>query len=291
MANKRKLLFIINPHSGNKSAKSIIDLVPKYLNSEKFEWEFALTRSANHATIIASEAVQNKIDVVIAVGGDGMVNEVFQSLVHTNTAFSIIPKGSGNGVARSFGIPMNTIKAIKKLNEGSLITVDTCLFNDKPYLGVAGIGFDGTISALFASKNERGLKTYIKLIVKKFFGYSPHNFKISFENQELEHNAFIVAFANTQQYGNNAKIAPKAKYDDGKLNIVVINAISKWLLPFLAIRMFTKSIQSSNFVDSYESSNITLKTNAIDAHVDGEPITVGVNNEISVVPKSLKVYL
>ena len=291
MASRRKLLFIINPHSGNKSAKSIVDLVPKYLNSEKFEWEFALTESANHATIIAREAVRDKVDVVVAVGGDGMVNEVFQSLVHTKTAFSIIPKGSGNGVARSFGIPMNTIKAIKNLNDGSLILVDTCLFNKKPYLGVAGIGFDGTISALFASKNQRGLKTYIKLIVKKFFGYSPHNFKIYFENQELEHNAFIVAFANTQQYGNNAKIAPTAKYDDGKLNVVVINAISKWRLPFLALRMFTKSIQGSKYVSCYETSHITLRTNAKDAHVDGEPITVDVINEISVVPKSLKVYL
>lgn len=291
MTIKKNLLFIINPHSGNKTAKSIIELVPKYLDEEKFSWSYAYTEYANHATEIAKNAVNDKTDIVIAVGGDGMVNEVFQSLVNTDTAFSIIPKGSGNGVARSYGIPMNAIKAIKNLNDGSFITVDTCLFNERPFLGVAGIGFDGRISALFASKKKRGLKGYIRLILIELFNYSHHRFKITFDNNNVEHIAFIVAFANTQQYGNNAYIAPTAKFDDGKLNIVIINKFSKWLIPILAIRIMTKSILHLKFVNKYETSHITVTTSAKDAHVDGEPITADVINEISIVPKSLKVYL
>lgn len=291
MVTKKKLLFIINPNSGKKDASRVINTIPKYLDKDKFSYTFELTEYAEHAIEITQKAVIDKVDVVVAVGGDGIVNEIFQALVHTKTALAILPKGSGNGIARSLKIPMNTRKAIQKLNSASEKTIDTCLFNDQPFLGVSGIGFDGLISSEFAKMKKRGLKTYVKLILLKMMNYKSQSYHFEVGDVSFSTKAFIVAFANTEQYGNNAIIAPKAKLDDGKIDLVIFKDFSKWLIPLIALKVMTKSIYNSKHIINHTASLVKVSTSAKEAHLDGEPIVANQNNTIKVVPNSLDVFV
>ncbi len=287
---KQRILFIINPNSGHKRGVEIINLLPEYLDAAKFDYTHEMTTHAKHAIEIAAQAVKDKIDIVVAVGGDGMVNEVFQSLVNTDTAFTIIPMGSGNGVARSIGIDMNIRKALANLNNGKLAKMDTVLFNEHPYLGVAGIGFDGLIAWEFSKTKKRGMFSYIKIIFKQLADFQSSQYRVTSENEQKEFDAFIVTIANTQQYGNNAFIAPKAELDNGQLDLVVIKKYPKWLLPLLAIRVMTKSIDKSRYVDTLRASKFEISSTYDQAHVDGEPILSKNKNIINILPSSLNIF-
>ena len=287
---KKQILFIINPNSGNKRGAEIVKWLPQYLDKDKFDYSHKLTERAQHATEIAQDAVKEGIDIVAAVGGDGLVNEVFQSLVNTDTAFTIIPKGSGNGVARSLGIPMNIKKALNNLNEAKYSKMDTATFNDQPYLGVAGIGFDGLIAWEFAKTKKRGVLSYVKLILQQLSAYESSTYRITFNNEVKEFDAFIITIANTQQYGNDAYIAPQAELDNGLLDLVVIKKHSKWLLPLLAIRIMNKSIHKYKYVEILKASRFTVESIFEQSHIDGEPILAQNQNVVSVLPHSLKIY-
>ena len=268
----KEILFIINPNSGHKNGADVIELIPKYLDENKFKYSYSLTTHQKHAIKIADKAAKENIDIVIAVGGDGLVNEVFQSLVNTNVLFSIIPMGSGNGVARSFGIDMNIKTALKNLNNLKSKKIDTVTFNGLPYLGIAGIGFDGFIAKEFSKRNKRGLTSYIKVVLKHYRDFKYSKYIISCNNELHELDAFIVAIANTQQYGNNAYIAPRANIMDGMLDLVIIKKHSKWLMPILLFKGFTKTLHKSKYVEYIKSKKFIIKTNYKQVHIDGEPI-------------------
>jgi len=146
---KKKLRFIINPFSGIGQKKIVPKMLEKGLDAHRFEWDIVLTERAKHAIDISKEAVDLGYDAVIAVGGDGSINEVARNLIHTDTALGIIPGGSGNGVARSLNIPLNVQKAIGVINDFKTLKIDTGQLNDHPFVGVAGIGFDALISHEF----------------------------------------------------------------------------------------------------------------------------------------------
>lgn len=287
---KKRILFIINPNSGHKRGLEIINLLPEYLDATKFDYSHVLTSHAKHAIELAAQAVKDKMDIVVAVGGDGLVNEVFQSLVNTNAAFTIIPMGSGNGVARSIGLDMNIKKALTNLNEGEMTKMDTVSFNGQPYLGVAGIGFDGLIAWEFSKTKKRGVLSYIKIIFKQLIAFRSSQYTIADDNGKHEFDAFIVTIANTQQYGNDAFIAPKAELDNGQLDLVVIKKHSKWLLPLLGFHVMTKSIHKSKYVETLRAAKFGINTSYNQAHIDGEPILGKNNNEVVVLPKSLSIF-
>ena len=285
----KEILFIINPNSGYKNGADVIKLIPKNLDLNKFKYSYILTTHKKHAIKIAAKAAKENIDIVVAVGGDGLVNEVFQSLVNTNVLFSIIPKGSGNGVARSLGIDMNIKNALKNLNNLKTKKIDTASFNGLPYLGIAGIGFDGFIAKEFSKRNKRGLLSYIKVVLKHYKDFKCSKHTISCNNELHELDAFIVAIANTQQYGNNAYIAPKANISDGMLDLVIIKKHSKWLLPTLLFKGFTKTLYKSKYVEYIKSKKFVIKTNYNKAHIDGEPINGEKENSVEVLPLSLNI--
>lgn len=287
---KKKILFIINPNSGHKRGADIIELIPQYIDSSKFEYSYELTTHGKHAIDIASRAVQNNIDIVAAVGGDGLVNEVFQNLVNTDVAFTVIPIGSGNGVARSLGIPMNIKKAIEQLKNGKLTKIDTVLFNDQPYLGVAGIGFDGFIAWEFAKIEKRGFWSYVKLIIKQMKAFRSSAYIVKDGKNEWSFNAFIVTIANGQQYGNNAFVAPEAKLNNGQLDLVIVKKHLKWLSPLLAIQVMTGNINKSRHVETIRASKFEINTSYTYAHIDGEPILAKTRNYIEVLPSSLNIF-
>ena len=285
----KEILFIINPNSGHKNGADVIELIPKYLDLNKFKYSYSLTTHQKHAIEIAAKAAKDNIDIVVAVGGDGLVNEVFQSLVNTNVLFSIIPLGSGNGVARSLGIDMNIKTALKNLNNLKSKKIDTVTFNGLPYLGIAGIGFDGFIAKIFSKRNKRGLISYIKLVLKHYKDFKCSKYTISCNNELHELDAFIAAIANSQQYGNNAYIAPMANMSDGMLDLVIIKKHSKWLLPILLFKGFTRRLYKSKYVEYLKSKKFVIKTNYNEGHIDGEPIKVEKENVIEILPLSLNI--
>jgi YegS/Rv2252/BmrU family lipid kinase len=287
---KKRILFIINPNAGHKRGAKLIDLLPKYLDGAKFDYSYQLTTHAKHAIALSAMAVVEGVDIVVAVGGDGMVNEVFQSLVHSAVAFSIIPMGSGNGVARSLGISMNIAQALTNLNKGQYNKMDTVSFNDQPYLGVAGVGFDGLIAWEFSKTKKRGMMSYLKIIFKQMAAFRSSEYVISTGEEQYDIDAFVIAIANTVQYGNDAFIAPEAELSNGQLDLVAIKKHSKWLLPILAMQVMTRNIHKSRHVETIRSSQFEIRTPYDKAHIDGEPMLLKDSVRVVVLPSSLIIY-
>ena len=191
--SKTKLLFIANPISGTRDKKPVIDSLPLFLDAERFEWEVAWTDHKGHAAELALQASEEGIDVCVAIGGDGTVNEVARSLRHSNTALAIVPMGSGNGLARHLQIPMNPDGALRVLSRCDIKALDYGLINEIPFFCTCGMGFDAFISEKFASAGKRGLGTYIENTLRGGLSYEPETYEIEVDGQTEHYTAFIVA--------------------------------------------------------------------------------------------------
>ena len=289
MKNKQKILFIINPISGTGKQKIVERLIKKDLNQNKFVVTIKYTERAGHAISLSSKASKDQYDIVVAVGGDGSVNEVGQSLVDTDTLLGVIPTGSGNGLARHLKIPLNIKDAILSLNSNNYIRADVGKVNDKVFIGTAGVGFDAHIGRLFAKAKKRGFLTYVRLTVKEFFNYNPQDYEINIDGKIYKRNAFIVCFANSNQWGNNTYISPNSIINDGYLRVVVLKKMSLFLLPFFILKLFLKRIDSSIYYEEFKGKKIIIKQQNELAHLDGDPFNIGKCLSIEVVPKSLKI--
>ncbi len=175
----------------------------------------------SHARQIAKEAV-NKFHLVVAVGGDGTVNEVASAIVGSDAIFGIVPYGSGNGLSRFLGISMNAEKAIKNLGSGNIEIIDSARLNGQPFFNMAGMGFDAHISEVFSHGKKRGFLTYIKSSFEEIYKYKPQLYHLEIDGKTYEREAFMLSFANSSQYGNNAHISPHASVQDGLLDVCVI---------------------------------------------------------------------
>jgi len=288
---KGKALFIINPISGGKNKDGVPDLIEKHLDAGKFEPVILFTDSVSHARQLAKEAV-NKFDVVVAVGGDGTVNEVASAIVGSNTALGIIPFGSGNGLARFLQVPMDTVEAIKTLGKGHIESIDSGTLNGNPFFNMAGMGFDAHIAEVFSHNKKRGFISYIKSAFEEINKYKPQLYKIEIDGKSYEREAFMVSFANSSQYGNNAHISPHASVQDGLLDVCVIKQFPFWRLVEMGIRMITKTADKVKFLEIIRGAEITVKrTGTGPIHLDGEPQMQTADIHVKVIPASLKVIV
>jgi diacylglycerol kinase (ATP) len=288
---ERKALFIINPISGGKEKDGVPELIDKYLDTNNFKATVVFTDGVAHAKQIAKEAV-NAFDVVVAVGGDGTVNEIASSIVGTNTVLGIIPFGSGNGLSRFLGIPMDTSEAIKNLSGGHIEIIDSAKLNGQPFFNMAGMGFDAHISEVFSHGKKRGFITYIKSSLLEFAKYKQENYQLNIDGTVYTKNAFMLSFANSSQYGNDAHISPNASVQDGLLDICVIKKFPLWRFPEMGIRMLTKTAEGTKYVEIIRGRHIKVKReNPGPVHLDGEPQIMGSDAEIEIVPNSLKVIV
>ena len=167
MKNKRRIIFIINPISGTSNKDEVPQLISKHLDQERFDYKVCFTEYSGHAAEIARQSAEAGIDIVVAVGGDGTINEVARSLVHTQTALGIIPCGSGNGLARHLCIPMDTVKAIELINQCQIESFDYGVINGLPFFCTCGMGFDAFTSLKFAEAGRRGPITYVGNVLKE----------------------------------------------------------------------------------------------------------------------------
>lgn len=286
-----KLLAIINPISGTGKQKGIEEILNKHLNKSRFCLFVEYTEYAGHAFELAKRAIDEKYDAVLAIGGDGTINEIARSLVGSNVTLGIIPCGSGNGLARHLGIPMSAKRAICWLNNAVVVKMDTVLANDKLFVNVAGVGFDAFISHEFDKMDSRGLSSYFKAVVKSFFTYSQKEFIVETNNEKHEWKGFLLSFANSSQFGNNAFIAPKASLFDGKINLVLLKKPKWYQIPGVAIKTFTKRLDRSSLFTQITGDEFQIKQDCILGHVDGEPIEFGQHIHLKVLPASLNVFV
>ena len=288
---ERKALFIINPISGGKKKDGVPELIEKHLDTEAFKATIVFSDGVAHARQIAKEAI-NIFEIVVAVGGDGTVNEVASAIVGTDTILGIIPFGSGNGLARFLDIPMDAQKAIKNLGAGHVEIIDSAQLNDQPFFNMAGIGFDAHISEVFSHGAKRGFFSYIKSSILEIANYKSQTYQLDIDGAAYTREAFMLSFANSSQYGNDAHISPNASVQDGLLDVCVIKRFPLWRFPEMGIRMLTKTAEGTKYVEIIRGKHIRVKReHPGPVHLDGEPQIAGTDTEIKIIPNSLKVIV
>ena len=292
----KNIAFIINPISGSKDTQNAKRKLPKLimqtLDQEQWLPNISFTEYAGHASELAYQYARMGFDAVVAVGGDGTINEVARGLRDTKTALGIIPMGSGNGFARHLNIPMRPNKAIEMLNHSEPISVDYGLANGKLFVSTCGTGFDAVIADHFAGSNKRGFTTYIQSVLKDVFSYEPQTYRLVGDGLDVTHTAFLITFANANQWGNNAIIAPKASMQDGLMDIMVMSKHAILGSASLALRLFAGSIDDSHFMDTLRAKEITLeRENAAPLHIDGDPVEMEKDIHIRIIPDGLRVLV
>lgn len=255
------------------------------------ECTIEFTERAGHASELSSQGVKENFDVITAVGGDGTVNEVARGMIHSSKPLSIIPKGSGNGLARHLGIPLDLTKATECIFHGGQLRMDTFTINDKLSLNVSGIGFDGHIANQFGKNGKRGLAGYTRLAVEEYMKFHEFEINVLAEGKSFQRKAFIVAIANSTQYGNNARIAPRASVCDHKLNLNVVKKVPPYRIDFI-YAFFRGEIDRSTFCEVLETDQLEIELKSpMEYHVDGEPCGSDIRFKIKLIPASLTVLL
>lgn len=273
----KKIVFIVNPTSGTKNKERILELIPAIFDATEWIVEIRKTEYAGHAEILANEAVTEGASAVIAVGGDGTVNEVARGLIKTDTALGIVPCGSGNGLARHLGIPMNPQKALKTLVKMDVRTCDYGLINGHPFFCTAGTGFDALVSDTFAHAGKRGLSTYVKTTLKVGLSYHGEKYDVEIENdgniRKLGSQRYwLITAGNAAQYGNDFYITPGASLCDGKLKINLWKSFNIHTHPLISSRLIMRNIDKSSFVDIITCDKIIIhRQTEGPIHWDGDP--------------------
>jgi YegS/Rv2252/BmrU family lipid kinase len=287
---KKKIVFIMNPISGTSDKKDIPYLIEELLDKEQFDYSIRETEYAGHAYEIAKESKEQGIDIVVAVGGDGTVNEVGRALVHSNTALGIIPTGSGNGLARHLLIPMKIKGAIQVLNDYEITDLDYGIINEHPFFCTCGVGFDAFISEKFAEAGKRGPITYLENILKEGLKYEPETYEIEAENGTIKKKAFLISCANASQYGNNAYIAPQASMSDGMIDVIIMEPFDALEASQISIEMFNKTLDKNNKIKTFRSKEIKIYRKAPGViHYDGDPIDTGKEIVVTLKEKGIKI--
>ena len=288
--SKKRILFIVNPISGHRDKRRFREHVASVLGRENITYEIAFTERAGHATELA-ETAAGKYDIVAAVGGDGTLNEVARGLVGTDTALAVIPCGSGNGLARCLHIPLNTDKALRFLTQGRIQRIDTGTVNGQLFLSVAGIGLDAQTAQDFAQDPRRGFITYAHYAVSNYLHPKPETVSITFDGREpITCSPMLITFANSNQFGYNAVIAPHASLQDGLLDTCILTRPPLPVVPDIVAKLMDGRIDKSRYLKEVQAAHITVERPAAGVvNIDGEPVMMDANLDIRIEPLNLKV--
>ena len=270
----KKIIFVVNPISGTQSKELILSLLNEKIDKARYSWEVVYTERAGHAVEIAAKAAEEKADIVVAIGGDGTINEIARSLVHTDTALGIIPCGSGNGLARHLHIPMEPKKALEVLNEGCMDVIDYGKINGTDFFCTCGVGFDAFVSL------QESLK------------YQPETYELKTENGVTKYKAFLIACGNASQYGNNAYIAPQATLTDGLLDVTILEPFTVLDVPSLAFQLFNKTIDQNSRIKTFRCRRLCIRRTAPGVvHFDGDPMETDADVNIELIQRGLRVVV
>jgi len=289
-----RYLFILNPTAGKKKKTSdLINLTEELKRSSAHSCEFAYTAAAGDATRLAREGDQRGFDIIVAVGGDGTVNEVAAGLIHSRCALGIVPRGSGNGIARSMNIPLSVKQSLLCLFSPAIRCIDVGIAAGKYFVGVAGCGFDAVIGRKFQSFGIRGPLPYFLIGAREFIRYETQRYRVEIDGEIRDEKVLLMAFANTRQYGNGAVIAPHADPADGLLDFCLIKSLPYWKAPLLVPMIFNGQIDKHPAYVNIKCKSVRVKTSAakINFHRDGEPDEEDDSLEISLLPAALRICI
>ena len=277
------ITFIINPISGTHSKETLPKLIEEHLDKKQFTPRIFYTEHAGHAAELTRQCVEEHVDIVVAVGGDGTVNEVARSLVHSTTALGIIPCGSGNGLARHLCLPLDIRKSIDIINQCRIEAFDYGIINDLPFFCTCGMGFDAFISLKFAESGKRGPITYVENVLKEGLKYQPETYEVKDDTGVHHYKAFLIACANASQYGNHAYIAPGATMKDGQMDVIIMEPFNALEAPQIAADLFMKTLSKNSKIKTFRTKNLQIhrsKEGAI--HYDGDPVMTGTDISVSI---------
>ncbi|MCR5192529.1 MAG: hypothetical protein K6D59_04415 [Bacteroidales bacterium] len=290
---KKNILFIVNPVSGVGKQKKIDEVIESKIDHSLIDYSIQYTERIHHGRDLAKAAVEQGIfDAIVAVGGDGSVNDIAGALVGSDIALAIIPCGSGNGLARNLKIPLTPAHAVEVINHFKIAEIDTIDVNGHIVASIAGIGFDAHVARRMKLAKVRGLQAYAKIIVADYTTYKEHTYRLVIDGKEIERQAWFISFANSNQFGYNTTIAPMAQLDDGLIDICIVDRIPLLHLPLTAPLLYLNHFQLSQHVEYYKAHEVTVLNNKERwVNIDGEGESIGeelhfVNNR-----KNLKIIV
>ena len=288
---KKKMLVIVNPISGVGRQKKIERILDENLNKDLFDHTVRYTEHIHHGTELACDGAMQGFDVITAVGGDGSVNDVISGMHGSDATLGIIPCGSGNGLARCMKIPLTPALAIRVLNQDNPGDIDTIILNDKYFIAsIAGVGFDAYIARLMKSAKLRGFSAYLNLILREYPSYQSKDYTFVIDGKQIQRKAWFTTFANSNQFGYNAAIAPQAKLDDGLIDISIVDKIPIGHVPITGPLVYANHFELSQHVEMFKAHEVHVTGNTdCWVNIDGEGENVG--NELHFVnhQKSLKI--
>ena len=288
---KKRMLVIINPISGVGRQKKIEQLLEHNLDRDLFDYQRRYTEYIHHGTTLAREGAMQGFDIITAVGGDGSVNDVIAGIHGSDATLGIIPCGSGNGLARCMRIPLTPALAIRVLNQDNPGTIDTITLNDKFFVAsIAGVGFDAFIARLMKSAKVRGFSAYLNLILREYPSYESKDYHLVVDGREYDRKAWFITFANSNQFGYNAAVAPKAKLDDGLIDISIVDKIPIEHAAITTPLVYANHFELSQHVEMLKAHEVWVAGNVDKwVNIDGEGENVG--NELHFVnhQQSLKI--
>ena len=282
----------MNPISGTTNKGGITKLIDNTLDKTQFEYEILETNHPGHASELATEAKEKGVDIVVAVGGDGTVNEVARAIVHSHTALGILPCGSGNGLARHMLLPMNLKKAIQVINKCVIHQFDYGIINDMPFFCTCGMGFDAFVSQKFAEGGKRGPITYVQKVLEEGLKYQPETYEIIDDHGVNKYKAFLISCANASQYGNNAVIAPQASMSDGYMDVIIMEPFDLIEASQISIDMFNKTLDKNSKIKTFRTKKLHIKRSKPGViHYDGDPVMTGKDIDIELQEKGIKIII
>ena len=294
---QKRFLYIINPISGRKNKQTLEELIKSKTVAAKIPFEIFPSVASGDYTFLDETIKTGKFTHIVIAGGDGTVNQAVNSLKKHRLPFAIIPCGSGNGLAFSAGIPKNIDGALQIAFTGHSEWTDAFIVNNHYACMLCGLGFDAQVAHDFALDKNRGLITYVKKIISNFFTATTYPFELKLNDNILQLDAYFISVANSNQYGNNFTIAPKASLTDGLLDIVIVTQQTKLNLLLNTVIQVTgfnqlqktENINKDTSVVYFQTSNIQIVNRGLaPLHVDGDPVESVEMIDIKIEPKSFQ---
>ena len=291
---KRRIIFLLNPIAGTGKKSRIRKLIEKKLTRSGIDFEIYPTNAEGDYDAIRTKILHEGVTDIIVAGGDGTISSVVHNLRDTSVNFGLIPCGSGNGLAFCAGISKNPHKAIDLIFTGAPVPTDAFTINDHFSCMLSGLGFDAQVAHDFAKQNRRGLITYIKQTYTNFIKAKPYHFEIIANGDSLFSEAFFVSIANSNQFGNQFTIAPKADLNDGLLDIVIVQKMNKpHMLLAVLQQIWRGEVKEIRYkkkgVIYYQTKNLYIKNpDSAPLHIDGDPKPTASGFDISVVPNAFR---
>lgn len=274
-----RVAVIINPISGARGrpevARQRVRLATELLSAAKRDHEVHVTQRGGHAYELAQSALARGASLVVAWGGDGTMNEVGRAVAFSNATLGLIPAGSGNGLARELGVPMQPERALAAALHADTRTIDVGEINGRFFFNAAGVGFDAHVGWLFNNRpgGRRGILPYVTIAARELFTYHSPEYVVTADGETICVQALLIAFANSRQYGNGAIIAPAARLDDGKLTLVIVKERSPLATMWEVRRLFSGALERSSGVTIRQVAQVTITAGGpLRFHVDGEPV-------------------